>query len=64
MKVVRKKKRSIKSRVLLILTYISIFVVLASAVCLDSDSKIPIVSFSLSIGYLLLMFYANKEKFD
>lgn len=64
MKVVRKKKRSIKSRVLLILTYISIFVVLASAVCLDSDSKIPIVSFGLSIGYLLLVFYANKEKFD
>lgn len=64
MKVVRKKKRSIKSRVLLILTYISIFVVLASAVCLDSDSKIPIVSFCLSIGYLLLIFYANKEKFD
>lgn len=64
MKVVRKKKRSIKSRVLLILTYISIFVVLASAVCLDSDSKIPIVSFGLSTGYLLLIFYANKEKFD
>ena len=64
MKVVRRKKRSIKSRVLLVLTYISIPVVLASAVCLDSDSKIPIVTFCLSFGYLLLMFYANKEKFD
>lgn len=54
----------IKNTILLMITRIAVLVLIISVCCVDSASIVPLITFGVSLGWLVLFVIANDDNME
>lgn len=54
----------IKNTILLMITRIAVLVLIISVCCVDSTSIVPLITFGVSLGWLVLFVIANDDNME